>query len=142
MKTLQDLLNLWIETWEAVFAWKKIITHAWENYEENGYLDRVSICTKNSLFAVSFVDVLFSPESNFFDTIFWEFEMYDLWDEWEESECYKCINTNCCNLEYWEETRCWSCWWEIYPLYEYHKIMAVLSPDPIQYCIDNIQRPE
>ena len=115
MKTLQDLLNLWIERgakykWETV--WDVAATH-----EEYLLVDVFWSYKKSMTYAV-----LFSPESNFF-------EVMKRTDQWVERYA---IDKN-----YW--ARCTSRFLE---KSEYHKIMAVLSPDPIQYCIDNIQRPE
>lgn len=132
MKTLQDLLNLWIER-GAMFHWNNIQwaekSATWYRFESPSknpiiYETVIFHFEKKDRLEVSATDILFSPESNFFEVLFpteeyggikaWEYE----WEEMREEECVYISRAS------------------------FHKMQCVVSPDPIQYCIDNIQRPE
>ena len=123
MKTPQDLLNLWIER-GAKYSLENITSFEpsrdWYSlFHKSGTKWQ---CLERHW--LSIYTILFAPESNFFEVMFpteeyggikaWEYE----WEEMREEECVYISRAS------------------------FHKMQCVVSPDPIQYCIDNIQRPE
>lgn len=113
LESRQDVLDVWVSKW-GVFNWEKIIGayKDWANWSLGLFGEIASYTDRESFNLVSIYEILYSPESNFFEVMFW--------NKWKTQK------NSLYTLQYE---------WKIC---EYHKIICAISKDPLQYLIDNL----
>lgn len=125
MTDIEKILSLWIETGKAEYHRAAL---SWFDYKNPRNIPdaRVwlevkaeTIYEQENIIA-SINDVLYSPESNFFEVTKWKYAK-----EWK----------------YYIWKYMWTAPFDDeIDIQKYHKMQCALSPDPIQYLLDNIDR--